>query len=127
MRVPGKIRKVKPGEIVVFEKKVHFGSGDFNALCQNEDESLIFFDTAHYETNATPVFYNDRDAETILGYDEDHLKFAYELSRAGITPHDLKEHMHDFEWAINIVRKENQKILGDTFKRSLEGYYGSGD
>lgn len=127
MRVPGKIRKVKPGEIVVFEKSVHLGSGDFNALCQNEDESLIFFDTAHYETNATPVFYNDRGVETVLGYNKDHLKFAYELNRAGITPHELKEYMHDFEWVINIVRKENQRILDDAIKSSLGDYHAGGD
>ena len=127
MRVPGKIRKVKPGEIVVFEKNVHFGNGDFNALCQNEDESLVFFDTAFYETNATPVFYNDHSVETVLGYNKDHLEFAYELNRAGITPHELKEHMHDFEWVINIVRKENQRMLDDAIKSSLEKYHAGRD
>lgn len=122
MRVPGKLKKVKPGEIVVFEKPVHFGNGDFDALCQMENEALIFFDTEYYETNGQPVFYNDRECKTALGYDLDCLEFAKKLSDVGITPRELKEHYHDFEWIASILKKDLERTLDKAAKNALSGF-----
>lgn len=52
-----KIRKVKPNEIVVFEKEFEFG-GKQNAICMQDDGTLLFLNTDHYYISGKPKFYN---------------------------------------------------------------------
>ena len=111
MRVPGKLKKVKPNEIVVFDNYGNISGTPFNALSQDEDGNVLFFDTKYYETTGKPTFYNEHGIETVLGYDIDCIEFARSLDRIGISPSDLKEHLHDFKWVTDIVQKENQKML----------------
>ena len=53
----GKIRKVKPNEIVIFEKEFEFG-GKQNAIYMQDDGTLLFLHTDNYYTNGKPRFYN---------------------------------------------------------------------
>lgn len=59
------------------------------------------------------------ESPTIWGYGQDDIKFARKLMECGITPHELKEHLHDFEWALDIVRVENQKIIDESIRKYL--------
>ena len=43
--------------------------------------------------------------DTAMGYELRYLDFARMLMAEGITPHDLKEHFHEFEWVARIVRE----------------------
>ena len=54
--------------------------------------------------------------DTVYGYEARYLDFARMLMREGITPHELKEHYHDFEWVANLLRREYDHIL----QRGLE-------
>lgn len=56
-------------------------------------------------------------SDTAYGYEMRYLDFARMLMAEGITPHDLKEHYHDFEWIQGLLHKEYQKII----ERSING------
>lgn len=49
--------------------------------------------------------------DTVHGYEARYLDFARRLMAEGITPHDLKEHYHDFEWVASILNEQNNIIL----------------
>lgn len=56
--------------------------------------------------------------DTVYGYEARYLDFARKLMEEGITPHDLKEHYHDFEWVANLVSEQVDIIL----RRAIGGY-----
>lgn len=60
------------------------------------------------------------EAPTIWGYDQDDIKLARELMECGITPRELKEHLHDFEWVVKKVREDVDRILQEPIKKALE-------
>jgi len=47
----------------------------------------------------------------IYGFEMRHVEMAKMLLNEGITPHELKEHMHDFEWVADIIRKDFEKQI----------------
>lgn len=55
--------------------------------------------------------------DTVYGFEARYLDFARMLMVEGITPHELKEHYHDFEWVAGILNKQ----IDDTIKKTLEG------
>lgn len=61
---------------------------------------------------SSPLMAND----TVYGFKARYLDFARSLMEVGITPHELKEHYHDFEWVANILNKEIDNIL----KRAID-------
>lgn len=67
------------------------------------------------------------ESPTIWGYDQDDIKLARKLMEYGITPRELKEHLHDFAWVTNVVVKENQRLLDNAIKSSLEGFNATRD
>ena len=56
---------------------------------------------------SSPLMAND----TVYGYEARYLDFARMLMAEGITPHELKEHYHDFEWVSDILREQVDIIL----------------
>lgn len=59
---------------------------------------------------SSPLMAND----TVYGYEARYLDFARRLMSEGITPHELKEHYHDFEWVANILNEQINIILRRT-------------
>lgn len=51
------------------------------------------------------------DSPTIWGYDQDDIKLARKLMECGITPHELKEHLHDFEWVVKKVMEDVERVI----------------
>lgn len=49
--------------------------------------------------------------DTVYGYEVRYLDFARKLMAEGITPHELKEHYHDFSWVANLLSEEIDIIL----------------
>ena len=58
----------------------------------------------------SPLMAND----TVYGFEARYLDFARMLMKEGITPHELKEHYHDFEWVANILNEQISIILQRT-------------
>ena len=56
---------------------------------------------------------------TAWGFTKHDLEMARELMRAGITPYQLREHLHDFEYVAGIVKRENDKILQRAFDDAI--------
>jgi hypothetical protein len=56
---------------------------------------------------SSPLMAND----TVYGFEARYLDFARMLMAEGITPHELKEHYHDFEWVANIIQKQIDIII----------------
>lgn len=56
---------------------------------------------------SSPLMAND----TVYGFEVRYLDFARMLMEEGITPHELKEHYHDFEWVTNILQEQMNIIL----------------
>lgn len=56
---------------------------------------------------SSPLMAND----TVYGFEIRYLDFARALMAEGITPHDLKEHYHDFKWVANILNEQIDIIL----------------
>lgn len=56
---------------------------------------------------SSPLMAND----TVYGFEARYLDFARGLMAEGITPHELKEHYHDFEWVANIIQKQIDVII----------------
>ena len=56
---------------------------------------------------SSPRTANDK----VYGFEARYLDFARMLMAEGITPHDLKEHYHDFEWVANILNEQIDIIL----------------
>lgn len=59
---------------------------------------------------SSPLMAND----TVFGFEARYLGFARMLMAEGITPHELKEHYHDFEWVANILNEQINIILRRT-------------
>lgn len=57
----------------------------------------------------------------IYDYEIEDIKCARALMQAGISPHELKEHKHDFEYVFEKVRNEFDKELDQCLKLSLNG------
>ena len=62
---------------------------------------------------SSPLMAND----TAYGFEARYLDFARKLMAEGITPHELKEHYHDFEWVANLLSEQIDIIL----KRAIGG------
>lgn len=62
------------------------------------------------------------EVPTIWGYDQDDIKLARKLMECGITPQELKEHLHDFEWVVKKVREDVDRILQESIKKALESH-----
>lgn len=60
------------------------------------------------------------DSPTIWGYDQDDIKLARKLMECGITPQELKEHLHDFKWVVEKVYEDVDRILQEPIKKALE-------
>lgn len=60
------------------------------------------------------------ETPTIWGYDQDDIKLARELMKCGITPRELKEHLHDFEWVVKRVREDVDCIIQTSIKEIVE-------
>jgi hypothetical protein len=60
------------------------------------------------------------ETPTIWGYDQDDIKLARKLIECGITPRELKEHLHDFEWVVKKVLEDVDRILQEPIKKALE-------
>ena len=56
--------------------------------------------------------------DTVYGYEARYLDFARMLMSEDITPHDLKEHYHDFEWVANLLSEQMDIVL----RRAIGGY-----
>lgn len=55
-------------------------------------------------------------SDTSYGYEMRYLDFARMLMAEGITPHDLKEHYHDFEWVAEKVRESVDRQIKDALE-----------
>lgn len=60
------------------------------------------------------------ESPTIWGYDQDDIKLARKLMECGITPRELKEHLHDFKWVVKKVYEDVDRILQEPIKKVLE-------
>ena len=59
MNIPESI-KIEPNMAVVFKKHFEFNGGKFNAVLQDDNGSLVFFDTDAYHTDGKiKVAYKD--------------------------------------------------------------------
>ena len=58
----------------------------------------------------SPLMAND----TVYGFEARYLDFARKLMAEGITPQELKEHYHDFEWVADILKEQINIILRRT-------------
>ena len=52
---------------------------------------------------------------TACGFTRHDIEMARELQKAGITPYQMREHLHDFEWVADIVKRENDRMLKRVF------------
>lgn len=52
-------------------------------------------------------------SDTAYGFELRYLDFARMLMADGITPHDLKEHYHDFEWVAKKVWESVDRQIKD--------------
>ena len=59
------------------------------------------------------------ESPTIWGYDQDDIKLARKLMECGITPQELKEHLHDFEWVVKKVREDVGRILQEPISSTI--------
>lgn len=59
---------------------------------------------------------------TAWGFTRNDIEVAIELQKAGITPYQLREHLHDFEWVANIVKRENDKMLERAFDDAIRSF-----
>ena len=60
------------------------------------------------------------ESPTIYGYDQDDIKLARKLMECGITPHELKEHLHDFEWVVKKVREDVDRVIRAPIQKTVE-------
>ena len=91
---------------------------------EKDDKTKIYL-SGLYEVELVQMLieaFNKSKVYTIYGYDVEDIKVARALTKAGITPHDLREHRHDFEYILNIVRKEVNKELDRAVELSLERF-----
>lgn len=58
---------------------------------------------------------------TVYGFEHKDIEFARSLIEAGITPFELKEHYHDFEWVNGILRKGYEKQIQNAFDNCVGG------
>lgn len=58
--------------------------------------------------------------DTAYGFELRYLDFARMLMKEGITPHELKEHYHDFQWCVEIVKKDFDKAFEKAARRIVE-------
>ena len=93
---------------------------------EKDDNTKIYL-SGNYEVELIRMLvdaFNKSKVYTIYEYDVEDIKMARALMKAGITPHDLREHRHDFEYILNIVRKEVDKELDRAVKLSFERFRG---
>lgn len=67
---------------------------------------------------SSPLMAND----TVYGFEARYLDFARMLMAEGITPHELKEHYHDFEWVVKKVREDVDRIIQAPIKEVVESH-----
>ena len=80
---------------------------------EKDDKDKIYL-SGLYEVELVKMLieaFNKSKIYTIYGYDAEDIKVTRALLKAGITAHDLKEHIHDFEYIIDNVKKEFNKEL----------------
>lgn len=58
---------------------------------------------------------------TVYGFELKHVEMARMLLEEGITPHELKERMRDFEWIADIIRKDLEKQMQSTVSSIMKG------
>ena len=88
-----------------------------------KDENTKIYLSGRYEVELIQMLveaFNKSKVFTIYGYDVEDIKMARLLMKTGINPYDLREHRHDFEYIINIVRKEFDKEINRAVKLSME-------
>ena len=61
-------------------------------------------------------WFEELDDMTICGYDKELVEFAYHLRNEGITPHELKEHYHDFQWIAEKIQEDIQRSMFSALK-----------
>lgn len=64
---------------------------------------------------SSPLMAND----TVYGFEVRYLDFARMLMKEGITPHELKEHYHDFQWVTNVLMKDRERQMQLVIRRSF--------
>ena len=90
-----------------------------------EDDKTKIYLSGLYEVELVQMLieaFNKSKILTIYDYGVDDIRMARALAEVGITPHDLREHIHDFEYILNIVRKEVDKELNRAVELSLERF-----
>lgn len=58
---------------------------------------------------------------TVMGYGLEEIRFARQLMAEGITPHELREHYHDFVWVANTMQHSFDETLRKCVRTSLGG------
>lgn len=48
---------------------------------------------------------------TVMGYGLEEIRFARQLMAEGITPHELREHYHDFKWVADKMQHSFDETL----------------
>jgi len=56
---------------------------------------------------------------TIYGYEKKDIEMARMLLAEGITPFELKQHYHDFNWVADILRKDLEKQMQKAFNEAI--------
>lgn len=93
---------------------------------EKDDKNKIYL-SGRYEVELIQMLveaFNKSKVYTIYGYDVEDIKMTRLLMKTGITPYDLREHIHDFEYILNIVRKEFDNELNRVVKLTLEKFGG---
>lgn len=91
---------------------------------EKDDKTKIYL-SGLYEVELIQMLieaFNKSKIYTIYEYDVEDIKMARTLMKTGITPHDLREHKHDFEYISNIFRKEINKELDRSLELALERF-----
>ena len=93
---------------------------------EKDDNTKIYL-SALYEVELIQMLveaFNKSKVYTFAGYDVEDIKMARALMRAGINPHDLRQHRHDLEYILDIVRKEVNKELDRAVQFTVERFKG---
>lgn len=54
---------------------------------------------------------------TIYGYEQKNIEMARMLLAEGITPFELKQHCHDFQWVASILGKDFEKQIDNAMQK----------
>lgn len=56
----------------------------------------------------------------MYGFEKKNVEFARKLMECGITPQELKEHLHDFEWVAKKIQVDMDRIIHTPIRDALK-------